>query len=91
MIIRNAKALGLFIRNARTKAHLTQAALADLALVSRKWVSDVESGKPSADFSLILRTLIVLGIDMDLRQQIRQPGQLDELDAVIARTRLKDR
>lgn len=90
MIVRNPKALGAFIRGTRSQKRLTQSELAERVGVSRKWISEVESGKSSVDFSLILRTLTVLGVDMDLRP-IPQPRELDELDAVIERTRLKGR
>jgi HTH-type transcriptional regulator/antitoxin HipB len=66
MRIRTATDLGAFIRERRTKLGLDQTALAKKAGTSRKWLVEVEQGKPGAEIGLILRTLKSLEISIDL-------------------------
>ena len=66
MRIRTATDLGAFIRERRTKLGMDQIALAKKAGTSRKWLIEVEQGKPRAEFGLILRTLKSLGVSLDL-------------------------
>ncbi|HEX7124789.1 MAG TPA: type II toxin-antitoxin system Y4mF family antitoxin [Thermodesulfobacteriota bacterium] len=60
--IRTPLDLGAAIRDQRRRLGLGQRALADRVGVSRKWIVEVEKGKPSAEIGLILRTLDVLGV-----------------------------
>jgi HTH-type transcriptional regulator/antitoxin HipB len=64
MRIRTATDLGAFIRERRTKLGMDQSALAEKAGTSRKWVVEVEQGKPRAEIGLILRTLKTLGVSI---------------------------
>jgi HTH-type transcriptional regulator/antitoxin HipB len=66
MRIRTATDLGAFIRERRTKLGMDQTALAKMAGTSRKWLVEVEQGKPGAEIGLILRTLKSLEISIDL-------------------------
>ena len=66
MYIRTAADLGAFIRERRTKLGMDQIALAEKAGTSRKWLVEVEQGKPRAEIGLILRTLKTLGVSIDL-------------------------
>jgi HTH-type transcriptional regulator/antitoxin HipB len=66
MRIRTATDLGAFIRERRTKLGMDQIALAKKAGTSRKWLVEVEQGKPGAEIGLILRTLKSLEISIDL-------------------------
>jgi HTH-type transcriptional regulator / antitoxin HipB len=66
MRIRTASDLGAFIRERRTKLGMDQIALAKKAGTSRKWLVEVERGKPGAEIGLILRTLKSLEISIDL-------------------------
>jgi HTH-type transcriptional regulator/antitoxin HipB len=66
MRIRTATDLGAFIRERRTKLGMDQTALAKKAGTSRKWLVEVERGKPGAEIGLILRTLKSLEISIDL-------------------------
>jgi HTH-type transcriptional regulator/antitoxin HipB len=66
MRIRTATDLGAFIRERRTKLGMDQAALAKKAGTSRKWLVEVEQGKPGAEIGLILRTLKSLEISIDV-------------------------
>jgi HTH-type transcriptional regulator/antitoxin HipB len=45
---------------------MDQIALAKKAGTSRKWLIEVEQGKPRAEFGLILRALKSLGVSLDL-------------------------
>ena len=67
MLIRNPSDLGAFIRDRRLQLGLDQAELAEKAGTSRKWLIEVEQGKPRAEIGLILRTLKSLRISLDLR------------------------
>jgi transcriptional regulator with XRE-family HTH domain len=66
MRIRTATDLGAFIRERRTKLGMDQTALAKKAGTSRKWLVEVEQGKPGAEIGLILRTLKNLEISIDV-------------------------
>ena len=66
MRIRTATDLGAFIRNRRTRLGMDQIALAKKAGTSRKWLVEVEQGKPGAEIGLILRTLKSLEISINL-------------------------
>jgi HTH-type transcriptional regulator / antitoxin HipB len=86
MIVRTPKELGQLIKEHRGARGLTQAALAAQVGVSRKWIIDLESGKRTTDLSLVLRTLNVLGVELDARARPARPTndtQID-IDAVVA-------
>ena len=59
---RTSSDLGALIRERRIKLGLDQISLAKKAGTSRKWLIEVESGKPRAEIGLILRTLKALGV-----------------------------
>ena len=67
MRIRTATDLGAFIRERRTKLGMDQVALAEAAGTSRKWIIEVEQGKPRAEIGLLLRTLKTLRLSIDLK------------------------
>jgi HTH-type transcriptional regulator/antitoxin HipB len=67
MRMRTATDLGAFIRERRTKLGMDQVSLAERAGTSRKWLIEVEQGKPRAEIGLILRTLKTLGVSIDLQ------------------------
>jgi len=62
MLIRTPSDLGALIQERRIKLGLNQISLAKKAGTSRKWLIEVENGKPRAEIGLILRTLKALGI-----------------------------
>ena len=68
MRIRTAADLGAFIRERRTRLGMDQISLAKKAGTSRKWLVEVERGKPGAEIGLILRTLKSLEISIDLEE-----------------------
>ena len=80
MRIGNARDLGLYLRDQRRAAGLTQQDLASRALVSRRWLSDLESGKPTAEIGLVFKVVAALGLYVDL--QPTPPPEID-LDAYL--------
>jgi HTH-type transcriptional regulator / antitoxin HipB len=66
MRIRTAADLGALIRERRVKLGMDQNDLAEKAGTSRKWIVEVEQGKPRAEIGLILRTLKTLGVSLDI-------------------------
>lgn len=64
MQVLTARDLGLAVRSQRLRVGWSQSALAERAGTSRKWISELEQGKPRAEFVLILRTLDALGLTL---------------------------
>jgi len=71
MKIRSAKELGALVRSHRQRYGWTQSELAGKAGVSSLWVSQLERGKSTAQFGLILKILKVL----ELALSIEEPGE----------------
>jgi HTH-type transcriptional regulator / antitoxin HipB len=67
--VRTDTDLGAFIRERRTKLGMDQITLAKKTGTSRKWLVEVEQGKPRAEIGLILRTLKSLGVYIDLKTE----------------------
>ena len=80
MPLRTAADVGAFIRSAREEAQLTQAALAALLGVSRKWVSEVENGKQSAEVGKVLAALRHLGFTP---MAARTPPPVSDIDVLL--------
>ena len=66
MIVRTPHDLGALIRDRRIKMGLDQLSVAKRAGTSRKWLVEMEKGKPRAAIGLILRTLRVLDINLEV-------------------------
>src|ERR1035438_5132384 len=77
MRIRTATDLGAFIRERRTTLRIDQVSLAKRAGTSRKWLVEVEQGKPGAEIGLILRTLksLEISIDLEADSSVETPPQ----------------
>jgi HTH-type transcriptional regulator/antitoxin HipB len=90
MRVRNAKDLGLLLRQTRKDHGWTQQELADRIGASRHWVIGVERGKPKAETGLVLQALAALDLTVDVRSH--GPGGLprDQRGAVPRVTDLKD-
>ncbi len=56
---------------------MTQTNLAAAAGVSRRWLSDLEAGKATAEIGLILRTLQALGLALDAEPVDVRSGGID--------------
>jgi HTH-type transcriptional regulator/antitoxin HipB len=89
--IRSPADLGAVIRARRRQLGLEQSALAEKVGVSRKWIIDIEKGKPRAAIGLLLRTLNALGIVLDAQnepaQKPKQTGAGVDLNALIEAAR----
>lgn len=66
MRVRAPRDIAAAVRGRRLDLGLTQAALAQSAGISRKWVYEFEAGKPSAELSPLLRVLDVLDLVLDV-------------------------
>ena len=63
--------LGELVRAARERLDLNQQQLADLAGVGRRFLSELENGKPTSEFGLVLRVCRAVGIDVIARSRHR--------------------
>jgi HTH-type transcriptional regulator / antitoxin HipB len=65
---------GMILRALREDAGLSQAALAEAAGVSRRWLIELENGKPSVDMSKVLDCFATLnaGLEVVVRDQQQQ-------------------
>lgn len=54
------------VRGRRQTLGLSQADVARQARVSRQWISEFESGKPTAEIGLVIRLLDALGLSLNL-------------------------
>ena len=67
MQVRNARDVGLLIKDRRRRLSLSQADLARSIGTSRHWVMHVEAGKPTVELGLVFRVLSALGLTCNLR------------------------
>lgn len=89
MLIRTPTDLGAVIRDRRKQLGLGQAALAEKIGVSCQWVVGIERGHSRAELGLVLRTLDVLGIRLETRDNdvaAKSPSGPD-IDAIVAAAR----
>lgn len=94
MLIRTPADLGAAIRAGRRAVGLDQAGLAARVGVQRQWIIKIESGKPTAEVGLVLRTLNALGLQVDVGEFLDKPtssrppaGLSYDIDAALERTR----
>jgi HTH-type transcriptional regulator/antitoxin HipB len=97
MRLRTATDIGAVIRDRRRALGLDQRTLAERVGVSRKWIIEVEKGKPRAALRLVLRTLEALGavLRVDDLAAVRSkkplPSASIDLDRVIQAHRRRPR
>ncbi len=88
MRLTTVRTLGLYVRDRRRNLSLTQTELATAAQVSRRWLSDLEGGKATAEVGLVLRVLGTLNLVLDVKPDV-SPDATDPhartLDHVIRR------
>jgi HTH-type transcriptional regulator/antitoxin HipB len=95
MIVRTPTELGLLVRERRRALGLDQQELATKVGVSRLWVIEIEKGKPRAEVGLVLRTLLALGLDLDVSaERAATPTKLrakaisaPDIDAIVRNAR----
>jgi y4mF family transcriptional regulator len=75
MRVGNAADLGRYLRGQRRAAGLSQTDLAARAAVSRRWLSDLEQGKSTAEIGLIFKVIAALNLHLDCR-----PAPIPEID-----------
>jgi len=68
MSIRSIRDVAAAVRGRRKELELSQAELARRARVSRKWISEFEAGKSTAELGLVLRILDELGLQLELNK-----------------------
>jgi HTH-type transcriptional regulator/antitoxin HipB len=83
--IGNSRDLGLYVRDRRRELGMNQASLAAEARVSRRWLSDLESGKETAEVALVLRTLYALRLVVDAQPLETIPRTGVDLDDLLRR------
>jgi HTH-type transcriptional regulator/antitoxin HipB len=71
MLLRAPIDIGCAIRDRRSRLGLDQEELARRVGVSRKWIVEVEKGKPRAEIGLVLRAFIALGLKLSLDDDSR--------------------
>ena len=69
MQVVTASDVGRLIKATRSRRSITQADLAMAAGVSRRWLVDLEAGKPRAELELTLRVLAALGLKLHTAQE----------------------
>ncbi len=69
MRLRLASDIGNVIRNERKDSGMSQSEMAAVAGVSRKWLSDVENGKDTAEIGMVLMVLRKLRIDLQVAER----------------------
>ena len=67
--IDSCKNIGYLIRTARTAKDFSQQELADMAGVGRRFVSELENGKPTLEIGRVLTVCQTLGIDLVARKR----------------------
>lgn len=89
MRLASARDLGLYVRDRRRQFGMTQVDLSASAQVSRRWLSDLEAGKPTAEIGLVFKVLHTLELileaspaetgpsDFDFDGVLRAQGQFD--------------
>jgi HTH-type transcriptional regulator / antitoxin HipB len=87
MFLRSVADFAAAIRGARLDRGLSQADLARLSGVSRKWISEFETGKSTVELSPVMRVLEALDLDMSLSPTPGGPREADldhlDLDALL--------
>lgn len=69
--IRTIADLGALVKSARRRLSLPQQRFADLAGVGRRFVSELEAGKPTLETDRVLRCCLAAGIDILARPRNR--------------------
>lgn len=79
MIASNVIDLGLIVRKERRSRRMSQSQLCLEADVSRRWLSDFETGKATAEIGLVFRVLHALGLVMDVSLAPEPEFDLDDI------------
>ncbi len=82
MSVRSIRDVAAAIRGRRHDLGISQVELASRAGVSRKWISEFEAGKSTAEFGLVLRVLDALALSLELDDASTQEGSSEDRGAV---------
>ena len=83
-MVRSILDLSAAVKGRRLDLGLSQAQLASQIGASRKWLSEFEAGKPTAELSLVLRALDGVGLALHLGETgDQQAGDGLDLDAFL--------
>ncbi len=83
MLIRTPQDIGALIRDRRKRQQLDQAGLANMIGVNRRWVMEVEAGKPRAEVGLVLKALQALGVTLAIENgESSTADESDTLDSI---------
>jgi y4mF family transcriptional regulator len=67
--VQTSSDMGKIIKKIRKDKKLSQQELADLSGVGRRFISELENGKPSLEFEKVLKVASSCGIDLILRKR----------------------
>jgi len=76
---RSPKVLGQAVRLWRRRCNLSGPQIAERAGVSKRFVSDLEAGKPGGGIGNVLRTLDAMGLELLVRPKRSRPSASDLL------------
>jgi y4mF family transcriptional regulator len=65
----DTKVLGTIVRNSRRSLKLTQNELAGICGVGARFLSELESGKKTVEFTKVLQVLSCLGLELRLQKK----------------------
>ena len=71
--------LGRHLRDIRRRAGLSQEAVAARAGLSRRWLSDLEAGKATAEIGLVLKLVAALDLIVEINPAPRSDIDLDAI------------
>lgn len=71
--IRSTRDAGVMVRDARKQMKYSQQRLADLAGVGRRFISELEGGKPTLEFDRVAKVCAACGIDLFARLRSERP------------------
>lgn len=74
MEIRSPADIGMLVRATRADRQMSQLQLARAAGVSRRWLINLEAGKPGAPLDLVLRVLTALNVSLHAGPPSAQPS-----------------
>lgn len=73
MRIKTAETLGQLVQDQRKQRGWSQTQLAEKVGVSRLWISQLENGKESVEFGLVLKTIRALDLLLDVSKLTKNP------------------
>lgn len=82
MRLASVRDLGLYIRDRRRQLDMTQTDLSASAQVSRRWLSDLEAGKSTAEIGLIFKVLHALELTLEVWRAETGPDDIS-LDDIL--------